>query len=583
MGTGLDAGVDSVNHGVIPRAVQYIYHKMNAMMDAHPDAAYEVRCSFMELYNEDLIDLLSPRKPNEKHPQIREDGKGGIDWVGVKQLPARNPEEVYGLLRKGSLCRTTGSTDMNLTSSRSHAVFSVWLQQRRPADEEEDAEVEDANKPPEPETTDAEAEEEGEEDKPAKLRPMRTLTSKFHFVDLAGSERLKKTHAEGSRKKEGIAINAGLLALGNVISSLVENTNRMIAGRKEVHVPYRDSKLTRLLQDSLGGNSQTMMLACVSPADSNFAESISTLRYASRARKIQNKARVNMEDPAITQAEVQRLRKQLARLQTELDLLRNGISGGKISRPTGNRVAVDDLDGPDDGRKVWLEQQLYRAQFETGRLKERVRDLEGECMQARVEKDSLLFERVQQQPEEEESEWEEYTDDEEPAESIEPVEPTEPVEAEEPTEPVEPTESTDEPKPPLVERPKRRRKKKTEEETDVVHPMINHYVRKISDLESVLRQAEDELAYWRDTASKTSAATSRVQSSLDVRRPNGMQRNASPFMAPPVANRSFTRTPQIMDINKVKCCVLYNGVDEGRHSTPISNQDASGHVPTVAS
>ena len=110
--------------------------------------------------------------------------------------------------------------------------------------------------------------------------------SSLHLIDLAGSERLKKTGAEGKRKEEGTAINMGLLALGNVISALSDGLS---------HVPYRDSKLTRILKDSLGGNSHTLMVACVSPADSNFEESLNTLRYADRARKIKNKPIVNRD------------------------------------------------------------------------------------------------------------------------------------------------------------------------------------------------------------------------------------------------------------------------------------------------
>lgn len=135
-----------------------------------------------------------------------------------------------------------------------------------------------------------------------------TITrSKFHLVDLAGSERQSKTKAEGLRLKEGININLGLLALGNVISILGEDNPK--------HVPYRESKLTRLLQDSLGGNSHTVMLACVSPADSNLEETLNTLRYADRARKIKNKPIVNI-DPQT--AEVMRLRQENQELKSKL-------------------------------------------------------------------------------------------------------------------------------------------------------------------------------------------------------------------------------------------------------------------------
>lgn len=132
--------------------------------------------------------------------------------------------------------------------------------------------------------------------------------SKFHFVDLAGSERLKKTGNKGSAMREGININMGLLALGNVIQSLTSE-------KKSKHIPYRDSKLTRILQDSLGGNSNTLMIACVSPAESNFEESLNTLKYASRARKIQNKPVVNRDPQS---AVIAQLKQQVFEMTNEL-------------------------------------------------------------------------------------------------------------------------------------------------------------------------------------------------------------------------------------------------------------------------
>jgi kinesin family protein 4/21/27 len=122
--------------------------------------------------------------------------------------------------------------------------------------------------------------------------------AKFHFVDLAGSERAKRTGATGSVLKEGININKGLLCLGNVISALTE------PAKKAMHVPYRDSKLTRILQDSLGGNSKTYMIACVSPAEINFEETLNALKYASRARRIQNKPMVNRDPNSIMLAQL---------------------------------------------------------------------------------------------------------------------------------------------------------------------------------------------------------------------------------------------------------------------------------------
>ena len=138
---------------------------------------------------------------------------------------------------------------------------------------------------------------------------LETLTSKFHFVDLAGSERLKRTGATGERAREGISINCGLLALGNVISALGDVT------KKALHVPYRDSKLTRLLQDSLGGNSQTVMLACISPSDRDFMETLNTLKYANRARNIKNRVQINQDQSSRT---ISQLRREIAALQLEI-------------------------------------------------------------------------------------------------------------------------------------------------------------------------------------------------------------------------------------------------------------------------
>ncbi|RKP04888.1 hypothetical protein THASP1DRAFT_33295, partial [Thamnocephalis sphaerospora] len=187
-----------------------------------------------------------------------------------------------------------------------------------------------------------------------------------------------RTNATGDRAKEGSSINAGLLALGNVISALADASS-VKPGQPVPHVPYRDSKLTRLLQDSLGGNSQTLMLACVSASDSNFSETLSTLRYASRARKIQNRIRANVDDAAASAAEVERLRSQVARLQQQLAEIRdNGMAS----------VGPSPLELE---RRKWLESEVYRARFDASRLKERVRELEQEVVRTRAECDTLVF------------------------------------------------------------------------------------------------------------------------------------------------------------------------------------------------
>ncbi|KAF2564255.1 hypothetical protein F2Q70_00018491 [Brassica cretica] len=149
------------------------------------------------------------------------------------------------------------------------------------------------------------------------------LCAKLHLVDLAGSERAKRTGSDGMRFKEGVHINKGLLALGNVISALGDEKKR----KDGAHVPYRDSKLTRLLQDSLGGNSRTVMIACISPADINAEETLNTLKYANRARNIRNKPVVN-RDPV--SSEMLKMRQQLEYLQAELSLRNGGSSCAEL-------------------------------------------------------------------------------------------------------------------------------------------------------------------------------------------------------------------------------------------------------------
>ncbi|CEG67610.1 Putative Kinesin-domain-containing protein [Rhizopus microsporus] len=258
-------GLDTTNEGIVPRFVYTMFQQLDYKKTLLNSFSYQVTVSFLELHQEDLVDLLGDKG---FHLTIREDTNGNICWSGVKEEPVLCPEELMGYLKKGSVSRTTAATDMNHNSSRSHAIFSINLRQ---------------------------------------LDQGKKLVSKFHFVDLAGSERLKRTNAVGDRAREGISINSGLLALGNVISALGDESRRVS------HIPYRDSKLTRLLQDSLGGNSQTLMLACASPAESNVTETLNTLKYANRARNIRNRVVVNQE-----MGEVDKLKQTIARLKEEL-------------------------------------------------------------------------------------------------------------------------------------------------------------------------------------------------------------------------------------------------------------------------
>uniref|UniRef100_A0A8C2H7A1 Kinesin family member 21A n=1 Tax=Cyprinus carpio TaxID=7962 RepID=A0A8C2H7A1_CYPCA len=313
MGTGFDVTIPDEELGIIPRAVSHLYkgieqRRQAAADQGRPVPEFKISAQFLELYNEEVLDLFDTTRDIEmrkqkSHIKIHEDASGSIYTVGVTTRTVSSEAEMMQCLKLGALSRTTASTQMNVQSSRSHAIFTIHICQVRvcaPAESPPEQDNETDNRL-------ANSSSEVEE--------FETLTAKFHFVDLAGSERLKRTGATGDRAKEGISINCGLLALGNVISALGDRSKR------SSHVPYRDSKLTRLLQDSLGGNSQTVMIACTSPSDQDFMETLNTLKYANRARNIKNKVVVN-QDKASQQ--ISALRTEIARLQMELMEYRTG-------------------------------------------------------------------------------------------------------------------------------------------------------------------------------------------------------------------------------------------------------------------
>ncbi|XP_057557387.1 kinesin-like protein KIF21A isoform X11 [Hippopotamus amphibius kiboko] len=303
MGTGFDVNIIEEEQGIISRAVKHLFKsieekKHNSIKNGLPPPDFKVNAQFLELYNEEVLDLFDTTrdidaKNKKSNIKIHEDSAGGIYTVGVTTRTVNTESEMMQCLKLGALSRTTASTQMNVQSSRSHAIFTIHLCQTRMCPQI-DAESATDNKVI---------------SESSQMNEFETLTAKFHFVDLAGSERLKRTGATGERAKEGISINCGLLALGNVISALGDKSKRA------THVPYRDSKLTRLLQDSLGGNSQTIMIACVSPSDRDFMETLNTLKYANRARNIKNKVMVN-QDRASQQ--ISALRGEITRLQMEL-------------------------------------------------------------------------------------------------------------------------------------------------------------------------------------------------------------------------------------------------------------------------
>ncbi|XP_064543837.1 kinesin-like protein KIF13A isoform X3 [Drosophila montana] len=247
------------NKGIIPRLCDKLFLKI--ANKSTPELMYKVEVSYMEIYNEKVHDLLDP-KPNKHSLKVREHNVLGPYVDGLSQLAVSSYQDIDNLMTEGNKSRTVAATNMNAESSRSHAVFSVVLTQI---------------------LTDQATGVSGEK------------VSRMSLVDLAGSERAVKTGAVGDRLKEGSNINKSLTTLGLVISKLADQSNGKKGGN-EKFVPYRDSVLTWLLKDNLGGNSRTVMVATISPSADNYEETLSTLRYADRAKRIVNHAVVN-EDP----------------------------------------------------------------------------------------------------------------------------------------------------------------------------------------------------------------------------------------------------------------------------------------------
>lgn len=273
MGTFQESG-----HGIIPRLCNAMFSKINSHCDDE-GLAHKVEVSYMEIYNEKVHDLLDP-KGSKQNLKVREHNILGPYVDGLSQLAVSSFEDIDNLMSEGNKSRTVAATNMNNESSRSHAVFNIILTQI---------------------LTDISSGVSGEK------------VSKISLVDLAGSERAQKTGAVGDRLKEGSNINKSLTTLGLVISALADQS----AGkRKDKFVPYRDSVLTWLLKDNLGGNSKTVMIATLSPAADNYEETLSTLRYADRAKRIVNHAVIN-EDP--NARIIHDLRQELEHLKQQLN------------------------------------------------------------------------------------------------------------------------------------------------------------------------------------------------------------------------------------------------------------------------
>jgi chromosome segregation ATPase len=298
--------------------------------------------------------LLDESVPYNERPQvsIREDIKGRILLTGLKQVPINSVEDLLNALNFGSSIRQTDATAVNARSSRSHAVFSLNLVQKKgqvltsTKDKRRSVPLEAFS---------------GSEN-------WITVDSKLHFVDLAGSERLKNTNAHGERAKEGISINAGLASLGKVISQLSSR-------QPGSHVSYRDSRLTRLLQDSLGGNAITYMIACVNPAEFHLSETLNTVQYAQRARAIQSKPQIQqVHDDSDKQAVIERLRAEVSFLRDQIRL-----SERSERRPNAPQDRSERL----QEREMELQNQILDVQENYNALSQRHAKLISEIAKAR--------------------------------------------------------------------------------------------------------------------------------------------------------------------------------------------------------
>ncbi|XP_051510408.1 kinesin-like protein KIF3C [Myxocyprinus asiaticus] len=260
--------LDAERRGIIPNSFEHIFTHISRSQNQQ----YLVRASYLEIYQEEIRDLLT--KDHSKKLELKESADSGVYIKDLSSFVTKNVKEIEHVMNVGNQTRSVGFTNMNEHSSRSHAIFIITVECSQLGPDGQN----------------------------------HIRVGKLNLVDLAGSERQTKTGVQGERLKEATKINLSLSALGNVISALVD-------GRSS-HVPYRDSKLTRLLQDSLGGNAKTIMVATLGPASYNYEETLTTLRYANRAKNIKNKPRVN-EDPK--DALLREFQEEIARLKAQLD------------------------------------------------------------------------------------------------------------------------------------------------------------------------------------------------------------------------------------------------------------------------
>lgn len=312
-GTGKTYTMEGVRHdperrGVIPNSFEHIFTHISRSQNQQ----YLVRAAYLEIYQEEIRDLLSDDQ--SRRLELRERPDTGVYVPDLLSIVPRNVQEIENVMNVGNRNRSVGATNMNEHSSRSHAIFLITVEC-------------------------SELGLDGEN---------HIRVGKLNLVDLAGSERQSKTGAQGERLKEATKINLSLSALGNVISALVDG--------RSTHIPYRDSKLTRLLQDSLGGNARTVMVANIGPASYNVEETLTTLRYANRAKNIKNKPRIN-EDPK--DATLRKYQEEIAGLKALLQKKKRRRWRRKAGEGSNGEEQDDEGETEDDDEDgdYWREQQ----------------------------------------------------------------------------------------------------------------------------------------------------------------------------------------------------------------------------------
>ncbi|KAH9241660.1 hypothetical protein K456DRAFT_1768467 [Colletotrichum gloeosporioides 23] len=324
--------------GLIPRTCEDLFERIEAAQNETPNISYNVRVSYFEVYNEHVRDLLVPVVPNQPpyYLKIRESPTDGPYIKDLTEVPVRNLNEILRYMTAGDRSRTVASTRMNDTSSRSHAVFTIMLKQIH-----HDMETD--------ETTER--------------------SSRIRLVDLAGSERAKATEATGQRLREGSNINKSLTTLGRVIGALADAKSGSRKRSKDV-VPYRDSILTWLLKDSLGGNSKTAMVACIAPSD--YEETLSTLRYADQAKRIRTRAIVNQDHISSAERDA-----QITAMAEEIRVLQLSVSESR-------RREKDNMD-----QEEKLEEYQNRVVAMQRMMEERSLVAEGKIRSLQTENEAL--------------------------------------------------------------------------------------------------------------------------------------------------------------------------------------------------